>query len=446
MQEETGRTAGVLALAARKSHGRLKTKPDRSCPLLQEHFSGGFMRFEIFITGRYLKSKPRQAFIALISILATAGVAIGVMALIVVIAVMEGFEADLKARILSIEPHVVVSAKSGNLTNHREIAHAIGAVKGVTAFWPVFKTEVMVQSSVRTAGATLKGIAAPAGQGLGISGLQTLISSDTTAGALPPLVLGRALAGRLAVAPGDTVRIIAPRGIITPAGFLPVIKSFRVTAVFETGVWLYDGSLAFGRLKDVQHLMRRTGEATAIEVMTGNVFDAKKISRRISRRLGPGLRAVSWMERNRNLFSAMKLEKTTMFVVLALTILVATVNIFSGLMILVSEKAKDIAVLKAMGATAGHIRTIFLLMGLAVGAAGTLAGTLGGLTLCYLQDKYHLIRLPGDVFYISAFPVNVRSADVSAVAAAALLICLLAAVYPAHRATVADPVEAIRHG
>ncbi len=406
------------------------------------------MRFEVFITGRYLKSKPRQAFIALITILATAGVAIGVMALIVVIAVMEGFEADLKARILSIEPHIVVAAKAGNLTGYQAIDRSIASVEGVSASWPVFKTEVMIQSDSRTAGATLKGIvASSASRGLAITGLKTLFSASGQAEApLPSLVLGRSLANRLGVGPGSTVQIVAPRGIITPAGFIPAVKRFQVVAVFETGVWLYDGTLAFGRLADVQHLMRRPKEATAIEVMTRHVFDAQQISRRIDKRLGSGFRELSWMERNRNLFSAMKLEKTTMFIVLALTILVATVNIFSGLMILVSEKAKDIAVLKAMGATSSHIRTIFLLMGLAVGVVGTLAGTLGGLGLCYLQHKYHLIRLPSDVFYISAFPVNVRAADVGAVAAAALLICLLAAVYPAHRATVSDPVEAIRHG
>ncbi len=406
------------------------------------------MRFELFISGRYLKSKPKQAFIALITILATVGVAIGVMALIVVIAVMEGFEADLKARILSIEPHVVVSAKAGDLTDQDQLVRKIDRTEGVLASWPVYKTEVMIQSDSRTAGTTLKGIVAKtAGKVLRIAGLKTLlVPQDQLKSSLPPLVLGRALANRLGVRPGDTVQIIAPKGIITPAGFLPVIKRFMITAVFETGVWLYDGSLAFGRLEDVQHLMRSLHRATAIEVMTRDVFDAQKTGLRIGRRLGPGFKQLSWMERNRNLFSAMQLEKTTMFVVLALTILVATVNIFSGLMILVNEKAKDIAVLKAMGATSGHIRNIFLMMGLAVGVAGTLAGMAGGLGLCYLQQKYQLIRLPSDVFYISAFPVNVRGADVVAVTGAALLICLLAAVYPAQRATVSDPVEAIRNG
>ncbi len=372
-------------------------------------------------------------------------------ALIVVIAVMEGFESDLKMRILSIEPHVVVTPKGKSLIAKAEIVSRINRIEGVTSSWPVFKTEVMIQKDSRSAGVTLKGInAQKASRALNIAGLKTLFtdsSFEKPARSSPaPLVLGRALASRLGVSPGGTVQVIAPKGIIAPGGFLPVMKQFIVTAVFETGVWLYDGSLAFGRLEDVQHLMRRPNQVTAFEVMTKQVFGAQKISHRIENILGPGFNSLSWMERNKNLFSAMQLEKTTMFIVLALTVLVATVNIFSGLMILVAEKEKDIAVLKAMGATAKHIRSIFLFMGLAVGAVGTLAGTMGGLGLCYLQEKLHIIRLPSDVFYISAFPVNVRTADVAAVAAAALLICLAAALYPAMRATCLDPVEAIRNG
>lgn len=411
------------------------------------------MTFEFFITRRYFKSKPKQTIIALITVLSMIGVAIGVTALIVVIGVMTGFEADLKARIMGIEPHLVIDRNGKPIENYNHVVELARQAPGVKSAWPVVELQVMLKADSRAAGALIKGIEPHAAlQGLGIPALSALLPKSTgsdKASRSPtaaPIVMGRDLARSLGLIKGDTLFAVSPRGMLAPVGYVPYMKRFVVADFFETGMYEYDGSLAFVNIKDAQALDRIKAAATAVDIRVQQIFQTQKIKERLMSELGNSFRARDWIQLNKNLFSALKLEKAAMFITLTLIILVATFSITSSLVMLVMEKTKDIAVLRALGASGRVIKRIFVIQGLMIGSLGTFAGVLLGTTLCYLQTTYQLIRLPGDVYYITALPVDLKFSDVTLVALSALVICFLATLYPAHQAARLNPVEAIRYG
>jgi lipoprotein-releasing system permease protein len=415
---------------------------------------GKLMSFEIFISRRYFGSKPKQAIIALITLFSVIGVAIGVTALIVVIAVMGGFETDLKTRIMSIEPHLIIKQHEGPLADFARVVRLAQKTPGVRSAWPVVELQVMLKSESRVAGATIKGVDPKAlARGMHLGGIKALEQHPdlhkqaSRASEAPALILGRDLARSLGVIKGDSLFVVSPRGILAPVGFVPYMKRFEVADFFETGMYEYDGSLAFMNLSDAQILDHlRPALASAVEVRINDIFQAPAIGRAIISQLGPGYTFQDWGQLNRNLFSALKLEKTAMFITLTLIILVATFSITSSLVMMVMEKTKDIAIFKTLGATGRVIEKIFVLQGMLIGVIGTTAGVLLGTALCFLQEKYKLVRLPGDVYYITALPVDLKISDVVMVAAAALFICFLATLYPARQASRLDPVEAIRYG
>ncbi len=411
------------------------------------------MSFEIFISRRYFGSKPKQAIITLITLFSVIGVAIGVTALIVVIAVMGGFESDLKSRIMSIEPHLVIKKTDKTLAGYAPIIRLAEKINGVRAVWPVVELQAMLRSDSRVAGAIIKGVDPQAiSKGLNLEGMQALQAGvlrplDTgDPQTLPPIVLGRDLARSLGLIKGDTLFVVSPRGTLTPVGFVPYMKRFVVADFFETGMYEYDGSLAFMNLSDAQVLNHMRSSISAVEIRLDDIFKASSIGETIVSELGPSYEFQDWGQLNKNLFSALKLEKTAMFITLTLIILVATFSIISALVMMVMEKTKDIAIFKTLGATGRRIKKIFVFQGMMVGIIGTTCGVLLGTLLCVLQDKYQLVRLPGDVYYITALPVDLKAMDVIIVAAAALIICFLATLYPAHQAARLDPVEAIRYG
>ncbi len=412
------------------------------------------MSFELFISRRYLKSKPNQAIIALITLLSIIGVTIGVTALIVVIGVMAGFETDLKARIMGIEPHLVIKKNDAPIANYTEVIRTAHEHQGVRAAWPMVELQVILRSDTRVTGATIKGVDPDdAGRGLGIQSLGALkpATPDTTGAQpsgpdIPPIVLGRDLARTLGLIKDDTLFVVSPRGTLAPIGYVPLMKKFKVVDYFETGMYEYDGSLAFVNLADAQGLAHLKSAASAIEIRVADLFQAASIGHDLVAVLGAEHGFQDWMELNKNLFSALKLEKAGMFLALTLIILVATFSIASSLVMMVMEKTKDIAILRTLGATRRTIRKVFVFQGMLIGCIGTVSGVLIGTSLCYLQKKYHLITLPGDVYYITALPVNLQSLDVVMVAASALTICFLATLYPAHLAAQLEPVEAIRYG
>ncbi len=411
------------------------------------------MSFEFFIGRRYLKAKQKQAFISMITILSIAGVTVGVMALIVVIAVMSGFEADLKSRILGIESHVVLMNQAGPFENYGEILNAVQNAQGVEAATPFIYSQVMLRSAHSVSGAVLRGIdpdtAGTVIKGISYQGLKTVANNQVSTQADPTgpgIILGSELARSLHVLKGDSVYIITPKGMISPIGHVPAMRRFIVRGTFETGMYEYDGSMAYIRLKEAQKLLRMGASVNGIEARVTNIYEARKVSKEIVAKLGYPFWARDWMQMNHNLFSALKLEKTVMFIILALIILVAAFNIASTLIMMVMEKTKDIAILKAMGATNRSIRKIFVLNGMIIGTIGTLLGTCIGFILCGLLKKYKFIELPGDVYYLTTLPVQLETLDVVIIASSALIICFLATLYPANQASKLDPVEAIRYG
>jgi len=411
------------------------------------------MSFEYFIGGRYLRAKQKETFISLITMLSIAGVTVGVMALIVVIAVMAGFESDLKQRILGVESHIVLMRHGGSFSDYRKISNQIDTLDGVTAATPFIYTQIMLRSPSGVSGAVLRGIDPDsAGRVIKIlkhSGLQNLKQfqgQGNSKSLMPGIILGKELARNLGVGEGDAVYLISSQGMISPIGYLPAMKRFKVAGLFESGMYEYDGSLAYINLKDAQKILHMEGAVTGIEVRVKDIYDARNIAEKIVSNLGFPYWAKDWMQMNHNLFSALKLEKTVMFIILALIVLVAAFNIASTLIMMVMGKTKDIAILKAMGAQDSSIKKIFIFNGMIIGFVGTTLGVCLGFIMCELLEKYKFIELPGDVYYISTLPVRLNPMDVLIIAAAALIICFVATLYPARQASKLNPVEAIRYG
>lgn len=411
------------------------------------------MSFVTFVSGRYLRTRQKRAFISLITALSIAGVSVGVMALIVVIAVMAGFETDLKSRIMGIRPHLVITKKQGPFTQYNQILERVKRIRGLDTASAYISTQVVLRTTSRAAGALLKGIEATE-ENSGIKGVNTArlaqVSTGTghakTSHELPAIIIGKELAANLGVIRGDTVYMISPRGMLSPAGHIPAMLKFRVADLFESGMYEFDGTLSFVNLVQAQKMLRMPTSVSGIEIRLSDMDQVDGLAEKIAGIVDSDYRLENWKQINSNLFSALRLEKTVMFIIMALIVLVAAFNIAGSLVMMVMEKRKDIAILKAMGATARSIGRIFVIKGLMIGLVGTALGTSAGLLLCTLLERYAFIHLPTDVYYISTLPVNLKAADVFMIVLCALLICFAATLYPARQAASIDPVEAIRHG
>jgi lipoprotein-releasing system permease protein len=410
------------------------------------------MSFELFVGTRYLRAKQKETFISLITILSIAGVTVGVMALIVVIAVMAGFESDLRSRILGIESHLVVMHQGGRIADYHNILNKVGSHEGVIAATPFIYTQTMLRSAHGVSGAVLRGVDPDSVKDV-INIFADVVPPQKHENAVsepgnevPEIVLGKELARRLGVIRGDTVYVISPAGILSPIGHVPAMKRFQVSDIFESGMYEYDGSLAFIHLEEAQTILRMGDAVTGIEVRVKDIYKAGDIADRIVTDLGFPYWARDWTQMNQNLFAALKLEKTVMFIILALIILVAAFNIASTLIMMVMDKTRDIAILKAMGATDKSIGKIFVIKGVVIGCIGTFIGVILGFILCKLLETYKFIELPGDVYYITTLPVRMELLDIVLIATAAIVICFLATLYPARQAAKLNPVEAIRYG
>jgi lipoprotein-releasing system permease protein len=411
------------------------------------------MSFEYFIGRRYLKTKQTNLFISLITILSIAGVTLGVTALIIVIAVMAGFESDLKSRILSVESHILVLRHGGAMDHNADTLAAINQIEGVASSMPYIFTQVMLRSSAGISGAVLRGID-PLSAGEMIQNLpaekliqnQPPLQDSPPSPLIPGIILGKELARNLRVIKGDIVYVISPKGMVSPVGHIPSMKRFKVVALFESGMYEFDGSFAFIKLVEAQKILRLKNAISGIDVRVEDVYKAARIKEMIVEKLGFPFWARDWMQMNRNLFSALKLEKTVMFIILTLIVLVAAFNIASSLIMMVMQKTRDIAILKTMGATDRSIRKIFVFKGILIGSIGTSLGVILGFTLCYLLKRYKFIDLPSDVYYITTLPVQLEALDVILIASAAMIICFIATIYPAHQASKLNPVDAIRYG
>jgi lipoprotein-releasing system permease protein len=420
------------------------------------------MGYEWFISLRYLKARRRQGFISLISIISVAGVTVGVMALIVVLAVMTGFTDSLREKILGINSHIVVQRLGKGITDYRAVSAMVLQTEGVLAATPYTYSQTMISVPDANSGAVVRGIdPATANSVLSLSSqliagtvdalnngkqqLETPQSEQSTARSLPGIILGKEIARSLRVDMGDNIRLFSPSGPLTPMGVIPKIKTCRVVGIFDTGMYEYDSSLAYVSITTAQDFLELDDAVHGLELKVDDIYKATEISRELEKKLGFGYVVKDWISMNKNLFSALKLEKTAMFIVLALIILVAAFNIISTLIMVVMSKGKDIAILKSMGATSKGIMKIFIYEGLVIGLTGTVLGVIGGLLLGEILSKYQFIKLPSDVYPITTLPVKILPMDVTLVAVSAALITLLATIYPSWKASKIDPAVALRY-
>jgi len=411
------------------------------------------LAFEYFIGGRYLKARQKQAFITLITLLSTAGITVGVMALIIVIGVMKGFEDDLRSRILGGQSHVVIKREDGAVSGYHQLVKEVEKIDGVEAATPFNDVQGVLRSRHSISPAKIKGID-PATAGRVIKTLKDVSLPDdaslTGQGGdqikLPAIVLAKELARHLGVKTGDIISLISPGKSRSSVFQAPVMKQFEVSGFFKSGLYEYDNSFAYIHIKDAQKVLRMGDSVTGIEVRVENIYKARKIAERIDARLGLPFRAQDWMQLNQSLFQAMKTERRVMFIILTLTTLVATFSIASTLIMLVLGKTRDIAILKTMGATNKSIRKIFVFNGMVIGIVGTFLGLSLGLLLSTILKHYDISHLTGGIYYlINTVPVKLDVLDIIAIISATLTICFLATLYPAHQAAKINPVDSIRY-
>ncbi len=392
------------------------------------------MRYEIWLGWRYLFTQRREKFISIIAALSVLGVAVGVAALIVVLAVMSGFDADLQSKIVGANAHITVEGIQG-LQQPAALARRLTQVPHVAGASPYVNGQVILRTLDRALGVIARGIE-PATEA-GVSSLPRYVREGTFALNDQSVLIGRELANSFGLAVGDTVTLIGP-GDGQP-------HDLRVSGVFASGMYEYDANLVFIHLPLAQQIFALPGQATGVGVRVDALERVPAAAAAMLQAVGPGYRVRTWMDLNRPLFDALKLEKTVMFLILTLIVLVAAMNIISTLIMIVMEKTKDIGILQAVGASGRSIRRIFTFEGLLIGGIGTTLGFALGLGLCWALATYKFIHLPSSIYYIDTLPVRIEWADMLAIAGAALLISLAATVYPAWQASRLNPVEALRY-
>jgi lipoprotein-releasing system permease protein len=402
----------------------------------------------LWIAARYLRTRRQSAFITLLTGISVAGVAVGVTALLTVLAVMNGFENEIQTRIAGTDAHVVLlgDSQAGILAGDSLAARA-AREPGVVGAAPFAYAKAMVIRAGRAEGLVVKGVDLARERRVTTvaHNITPALDSIPGGGPFPGIVLGGELAAHIGAAVGDTVVLASLAADRSAMGYAPKLRRFLVVGLFSSGLYTYDSSFGFTSIPAAQDFFDLGSAVTGIEVRLADMFDAPRASARLLRAIGePGLHVNNWIELNRNLFTWMKLEKTVMFVILALIVLVAAFNIVSTLFMVVLEKRRDIGVLKALGASRSVIMQVFLCEGLLIGGLGTAAGSLLGWGLIDVLRRYPFVRLPGDVYFIERLPVRPELADFAAVILAAFSLCLVAALYPAWRASLLDPVEAIR--
>jgi len=400
------------------------------------------MNYETSVGLRYLRSKRKEAFISFTTWISIAGIAIGVMALILVIAVMTGFQDEIRERILGINPHVLVLGLTGDIKDPDKIVNTVKDIKGVTHSFPFISFQAMVQTGKQLSGALVKGLNAGDVQFMSRLIKQGGIDAIKSKG---NVLIGKELSKHLGVLYGDTLTIMVPFGGVSPMGAVPETVRAKVGGIFETGVYDIDNTLIIMSIQDIEAIMG--AGVTGIEVKIDDVYRADSVRSEIMQRLGPsaGYFARTWIEMNRNLFSALKLEKIAMFIILALIIFVASFNIISSLIMTVMEKKKDIAILKAIGAKKASLMKIFMVEGITIGILGALIGSFSGYILCEIQRRFSLVKLDSDIYYINTLPVKISILDAFLVASITTIICILATLYPSHKASKIDPVETLRY-
>ena len=414
------------------------------------------MRFEFFVAARYLRAKRRQAVVGLITVLSVAGVAVGVASLILALAITNGMRRDLQDRLLSSTAHVSLErVENDGIRNWKVLLAKLVALPHVTAAAPSLYEPVLVSRGARSGGALLKGIV-PAEESRvsdmlehmaagSAAELSAPVESTTANQPTPPLVIGYDLADTLDVQVGATVVVTSPQGELTPYGLIPKYQRFLVVGIFHSGFYQYDSGFGFVRLADAQALFGEPDLVSVLSFKVDDLYHADRIAHEIELAAGPGFGATSWMEQNRELFRALKLEQLVTFIVIGLIVCVAALNILIALTMMVMEKTRDIAVLMSIGVEPAQIRLIFLLQGLLISLSGTTIGLVVGYGVAWAGGHYHLIHLSADVYSIDTLPFAPRALDGLIVAAVSLGVSLLATLYPSAAAARVLPAEALRY-
>ena len=407
------------------------------------------MSFEIFFSLRYLKAKRKQGYISVITSISTLGIMIGVMALIVVLAVMNGFREDLMNKILGVNSHLLIMSYRGGIEDTEPVIKKALEVDGVLSATPFIYSQVMIKNAGNISGAILRGLdPATAGTVINIESMIEGGSLELLKGSeYEPLgiILGSELSKRIGALPGDTVTLVSPIGKLTPLGRMANEGKFSVKALFESGMYEFDSSMVYLSLTGAQDFLSLGDEVTGIELKVRDIDKSDKIGEIVQDKLGYPYWTKDWKMMNKSLFSALKLEKLAMFIILIMIVLVGAFNIISSLVMLVMEKTRDIAILRTMGTSSKSIMSIFIFQGLFVGLVGTLLGLISGSFLCHLQARYQLIKLSPDVYYITILPIRMEWLDVVLIALAAIVISFIATIYPSWQASKVNPVEALRY-
>jgi len=405
-------------------------------------------RLELFIAFRYLRAKRKGIFAAITTAIGVAGVTVGVAALITTLSVMNGFQADIEKKIIGAQADLTIYGAWSRADLDRTMAQIRGD-KSVTAAAPFVLGQAIITYQGRTSGIVIKGIDPK--EEFKVNDLDKRLREGNWAdlkgsGKEPGLVLGEELARALGTWVGEDVVLVSPQGMATAMGLIPKMRKFRVAGLVHTGYYEYDSSMGFAKLGVAAKFFDVKSGATGVGVKVRGLDEADAAAERLSQELGPDHPVRTYSQMNETLFAALKLEKTVMFLILALIVLVASLNIASTLILRGVEKTRDMGLLMAMGATPKQIRTIFLAEGAMIGAVGLGLGLALGLALCWVIKTFPIVKLPSDIYYISRVPVSVQAADVAAVMILGFLLALLATVYPAWRASKIDPVEAIHYG
>ncbi|CAK8718948.1 lipoprotein-releasing ABC transporter permease subunit [Candidatus Electrothrix laxa] len=407
------------------------------------------MSFERFVSFRYLRAKRKQKFISLISVISVLGVAVGVMALIVVLSVYTGFTEGLRDQIIGINAHVMIHRLGSGIADPAQLQADVEAVNGVQAATPNIYGQALIISGKYSSGIAVRGIdPATAGKVLNleskmVSGRLIDLANDS---GLPLIFLGRELASQLRVDLGWKIRLLSPNGTLTPMGVLPKVQTCVVGGIFATGMYEYDSTIGFVHVETARRLVGIDGGGVqSLELRVKDIDKADAVAAAVREHIGPSYLVRDWKQANQNLFAALKLEKIGIFIALALIILVASLNIISTLVMVVMEKTKDIAILKSMGASTGSIMRIFFYQGAVIGFTGTVLGVGAGLGLCSLLKRYKIIELPSNVYPMSTLPIKVVPDDIAVVAIVAVLITLLATLYPSWKASRIRPADALTY-
>jgi lipoprotein-releasing system permease protein len=412
-----------------------------------------FSAFEWMLSLRYLRARRKEGFISVIAGFSFLGIMLGVATLIIVMAVMNGFRKELLDKILGLNGHLLIQPLESPLTDWREVAERVSKLEGVTLAAPVVEGQALASSPFNASGVLVRGV-----RGDDLARLPSIadrIQQGTLKGFDDGqgVVIGRRLADQLSLRSGDSITLVAPRGAVTPFGTTPRIKAYKVAAVFEVGMSEYDAAFVFMPLTESQSYFNRAGDVTAIEVYTSRPDRVNEFRRRVTEVAGRPIFMIDWTQRNATFFGALQVERNVMFLILTLIVLVAALNIVSGLIMLVKDKSADIAILRTMGATQGAIMRIFLITGAAIGVVGTIVGLLLGTVIClniesirqFLSWLTATDLFPRELYFLSRLPADMDRAETTAVVVMALTLSLAATLYPSWRAARLDPVEALRY-